>query len=97
MIVVMCDSWKNAQEAYEDYISFIDSYCVDWAIVERYDLCCCVHTDDGFRVIFIDRRIAGSFGESGNDFIGEEDFFEELHHYYSCWGDYSIFHMEPGE
>lgn len=56
MIVILCNSFEEAQDSYDQFVSFLDSF-EPWSIKETYNAAYCVETDDDLRYIFIDRRL----------------------------------------
>lgn len=86
MIIVMCDSWQSAQDAYKYFIDFLlehDRY----SILDRNDCCLTVRTIEDIRYIFVDENmfevyhLAVEFKNDCRDaeFIEEGNFFNELH------------------
>lgn len=73
MVVVICNSFYDAKENYKNFLELIP---LKGDIIERrWDACNCVETDDNMRYIFVDPKIANTFDQKQNDFIGEDLFF----------------------
>lgn len=87
MIVVLCDSYYQAGEAYRAFLFYLyqDSNRKE-EVSKTYPHCYCVETDVDFRYIFIDRRMKNSFSEKDCDFIDVEEFFEAVEDYYDEYG-----------
>lgn len=86
MIVVLCDSFEQAQDAYDTFVSFLE-YVDPWSIRKTYNCSYCVETDDDLRYIFIDYRMRKLFYKICNpDCVDVEEFFQGLEEYYG--GDY---------
>lgn len=72
MVVVLCDSFEDAVDAFHDYLDYIREETAD-VIVEIWEDCNCVETDDDMRYIFIDKRFKGVF-DKNNDVIFYNEF-----------------------
>ena len=83
VVIVMCDTWKDAQRAYKIYQELLDDNEPPSFIVERNDYCCCLQTDEDIRYIFVDRRMAKQFNQNLNDFIDVDMFLYEMNDYYT--------------
>lgn len=82
MIVILCNSFEDAQDAYEDFIAFLELY-EPLAIKKRFDPAYCVETDDDLRYIFVDYRFEKLFLNFDTpDYVDAEEFFEGIDEYY---------------
>lgn len=82
MIVVLCDSFKDAQDAYDIYVSVLEE-CEPYSIKQTYNAAYCVETDDDLRYIFIDRRLKMLFRKFDRpDEIDVTDFFDNVDRQY---------------
>lgn len=81
MIVILCETFQAAIDAFEEYLSFL--YDNDpWCIKKIFEHCNCVETDEDLRYIFIDQRFKSIFEGMRPDIIFESDFFDGIHEYY---------------
>lgn len=79
MIVILCNSFDDAKDAYDELVEFLNTY-EPWHIKETYNASYCVETDDDLRYIFIDFRLKGLFPK--DDQIDVSKFFEGLDDFY---------------
>lgn len=82
MIIIFCDSFEDAQFAYEAFIDFLEEY-EPYRIKKAYDAAYCVETDDDLRFIFVDYRFKPLFHTFCRpDEISDIDFFKDIDKYY---------------
>lgn len=81
MIIILCDSWKDACDAYDCFLVFLEIN-EPFAIRKEFHYCNCVETFDDLRYIFIDYRVAKIFRDMKPDVIDVHDFFEGIEYYY---------------
>lgn len=85
MVVVLCDTFQAAQDAYDCYVSFLESYD-PFLIAKTYDSCNCVLTTEDIYYIFVVYWIQScskwAFDPAKNDFVDEGTFFDNLHEQY---------------
>lgn len=79
MIVVLCDSFENAKEAFEIFLDYLYWEC--YPIKQKFETCYCVETDEDLRYIFIDYRMRNIFKSMTPDFLDVEEFFEGFQDY----------------
>ena len=84
MIVILCDSFDDAKEAFEIFLEYLNWEC--YVIKQNFEACYCVETDDDLRYIFIDYRMRNIFKDMTPDFLDVEEFFENLPNYYDSCG-----------
>ena len=85
MVVILCDSFYDAEDAYRSYVDFLELYD-PWLIAKTYDVCNCILTTEDIYYIFVDARVQTiskwSFDPSRNDFVDEGTFFDNLYKQY---------------
>lgn len=82
MIVVLCNSFKEAQDAFADFMDFLETY-EPLAISKVFEYSYCVETDDDLRYIFVDYRFENMFKKfDRSDYVDKDEFFEGLDEYY---------------
>lgn len=81
MVVVLCDSFQDAEDAYDCYVSFLENYN-PWMIAETRDACNCIMTTENIYYIFVDYRAQSYFDPYKNDIVDEGTFFDNLHEQY---------------
>lgn len=60
MIVVLCDSFEDAQDGYDIFVSFLED--IDPFLIKKTcNASYCVETDDDLRYIFVDYRFRPLF------------------------------------
>lgn len=77
MIVVLCDSYEDAEEAFYIFLDILDLMFRS-CVRGRFEKCLCVETDDNLRYIFCDYRMRGIFESFTKDLLEKEEFFEGL-------------------
>lgn len=78
MIVILCNSFEEAQDGYDMFVSFLEEN-EPWYIRTTYDASYCVETDDDLRYIFVDYRFEALFKTFDNpDVIEMDEFFEGI-------------------
>lgn len=81
MVIVLCDSFQDAEDGYDCYVSFLENYD-PWMIAETYDACNCVLTTEDIYYIFVDARVQSiskwSFDLTKHDLVDEGTFFNNL-------------------
>lgn len=81
MIVILCNSFSDAQEAYDIFITYLEEICL-FSIKNTYDFCNCVETDDDLRYIFVDYRMEKLFCTITPDILTIDEFFEGIPNFY---------------
>lgn len=84
MIVILCNSFEEAMDAYDMFLSFLEEF-EPFSIRKTYRVCYCVETDDDLRYIFTDYRMEKIFDSP--DKIDVDRFFEgisEILDLYNC-------------
>lgn len=82
MIVILCNSFEEAQEAFAQFMDFLETY-EPLAISKVFEYSYCVETDDDLRYIFVDYRFKPLFDSFDKpDEIEVEKFFEGMDEYY---------------
>lgn len=82
MIVILCNSFQDAQIAFSNFMTFLETY-EPLSITNVYECSYCVEVDD-IRYMFVDRRfkkLTKSF-DLIVDHIDMDEFFEDLGEYY---------------
>ena len=82
MIVIFCESFTEAQEAYDLFINMLEEnnpLCV--LAADPYMLT--VDTDDDLRYVFIDYRLLDLFERLTPDILDVDRFFEDWEAYYA--------------
>lgn len=85
MIVILCDSYDEACNCYDCFVSFLNQED-PWAIKRTYDFSQCVETDDDLRYLFVDKRYEGAFIKKDCDIIDEDEFFEGIENWFEYYG-----------
>ena len=82
MIVVSCNSFKQAQDAFSLFMDFLEKY-EPLSINKVFEYSYSVETDDDLRYIFIDYRFENLFKSIDRpDIVDVEEFFEGIDEYY---------------
>lgn len=82
MIVILCNSWQDAKDAYDCFIDFLER-CVSYCIRKTYNSSCCIETDDDLRYIFVDHRFKNLFYKIDKpDTLDVVEFFEGIEDFY---------------
>lgn len=81
MIVILCDSFRDANEAYDIFVSVLERN-EPWNIRKSYNESLCIETEEDLRYIFVDWRMKEVFKNVTPDFLDEEEFFEDLEKYF---------------
>lgn len=83
MIVVLCKSFEEAQDGFDMFMDFLETY-EPCSISKVFNYSYCVETDDDLRYIFVDRRfkkLALTFDDA-IDYVLLNDFFDGIAAYY---------------
>lgn len=80
MIVILCETFYEAQEAFYHFLSYIAEYG-SAQIKHKWEYCNCVETDEDLRYIFVDQRYGDKFSRMDPDIVGEKCFFKLLDDY----------------
>lgn len=75
MIVVLCNSFEEAQFSYDIFVEFLYENH-PWNIKHCYDAAYCVEADDDLKYVFVDYRFEHLFDRS--DVIDVDEFFEGI-------------------
>ncbi len=81
MIVVLCESFQDAQDAFDIFVQFLEEV-EPFSILEVYENCLCVDTDDDLRYVFVDYHLEHEFDKLTLDILDADEFFEGLEDYY---------------
>lgn len=83
MIIVVCNSYQDACDAFDIFSSFCERY-EPFMLVEtdKYSLRCVA--DDDLIYIFIDYRFKDALNVSKADVIEVDEFFEDLYSHYDA-------------
>lgn len=80
MIVILCDSFQDAQDSYWLFLEYIEETMPSYSIIRAIDAALLIDTDDDIRYMFVSWRYQGSLFEDQNvEFIEKEVFFEDLY------------------
>lgn len=77
MILILCDSFQAAKEAFNLFIRWVEEYYL-WDVLEIFSHCFCIETDENLRYMFIDRRMKKVFDHLHPDIVEEKDFFHDI-------------------
>ena len=83
MIIILCDDWQDASDAFNMFCSFLERY--EPFMIEasdRYSLR--VVTDDDLIYIFVDYRYRDVIDNKEADIIEVDEFFEDLYSHYDA-------------
>lgn len=81
MIVILCDSFQDAQDSFDIFVQFLEEI-EPFSIREVFEQCLCVDTDDDLRYVFIDYHLVNEFNKMTPDILDANEFFEDLEEYY---------------
>lgn len=80
-IVVLCNSYPEAEDAFLQFRSFLKSNC-EWCVVRSIDSALIIETDDDLRYMFMQYQYADPlFADRIVDRIDIDRFFEDLYTY----------------
>lgn len=83
MIIILCDSWIDATDAFNMFCSFLERYEPFMIqLDDRNSLR--VITDDDLVYIFIDYRFKDVVADERTDVIEVDEFFEDLYSHYDA-------------
>lgn len=91
MIVVLCDSFNDAKMAFYIFLDFLqesEPQEIRNIFVHSY----CVETNYDLRYIFVDYRFKPIFEDMKPDFIGVDEFFEDMDAVYN-WKEETYMYM----
>lgn len=81
MIVVLCNSFREAQDAFADFMDFLEKN-EPLSITNVFEYSYCVEIDH-LRYIFVDYRFGNMFKKfDRQDCVDKDEFFEGLDEYY---------------
>lgn len=83
MIVILCNSFQEAQDSFDVFMDFLETY-EPFSISKEFRHSYCVETDDDLRYIFIDYRfksLAKKFDDV-IDYVDLDEFLEGIDEYY---------------
>lgn len=82
MIIILCDSYQDAKDAYDIFMDYLEHY-EPWEIRVIYKNCLCVETWDDLRYLFIYYRCLELLSpEDKDDVLYVDHFFEGLPGFY---------------
>lgn len=80
MIVILCDSFQDAEDSYWLFLEYIEQTIPSWWVIRAIDEALIIDTDDDIRYMFVSWRYRGSLFKNQNvEFIEKEVFFEDLY------------------
>lgn len=80
MIVILCDSFQDAEDSYYLFLDYVRLTCPPWSVVRAFDKALIIDTDDDIRYVFIDYRYCNYlFKDKIFDLVEKEVFFEDLY------------------
>lgn len=79
MIVVLCETFEDAKEAFGIFLNYLNWEC--YPIKQNFEACYCVETDEDLRYIFIDYRMKNIFKDITTDFLDVEEFLDDFRSY----------------
>lgn len=85
MIVILCDSEKEACEKFDLFIMVLEEN-EPWCITRSWPECNCVETDSDLKYLFIDYRYGPFFEKRGEDVIDEDEFLFGIDEMYEIGG-----------
>lgn len=82
MMVILCNSFQDAQDAYDCFVSYLENNELN-SIRQTYNSSYCVEIEDNMRYIFTDYRLERLFLKMDDiDIIMLDEFFDGLYDYY---------------
>lgn len=82
MIVILCNSFQEAQDGFDIFMNFLETY-EPFSIFKVFESAYCVETDDGLRYIFVDYRFRPLFHKFDNpDEMNLDEFLEGIDEFY---------------
>lgn len=88
MIVILCDSWQDACDAYDIFVSFLECY-EPMSIVETNNFMNGVLMDDDLRYTFVDINYLRIFEDLAEDvpmdILERVEFFEDFYDRYNLY------------
>jgi hypothetical protein len=75
MVVVLCESYYKAKEAFKQYLTFMLEN-EPFAVREVYDASLCLERDDDLRFIFVDYRYKDAFNHMQPDVLTLDEVFK---------------------
>ena len=83
MIVILCDGYRDASDAFDIFRSFCERYePFMLTLIDGYSLRCV--SDDDLIYIFIDYRFKDVLAGEDTDVIDVDEFFEDLYSHYDA-------------
>lgn len=81
MIVILCKTYKDAQDAFDIFMNFLED-TNPWSIERVWEACLCVETEDNLRYFFTDHRMKGYFDGTTPDIYDVDEFFDGVNRVY---------------
>ena len=81
MIVILCKTYKDAHDAFDIFMSFLED-TNPWSIETVWEPCLCVETEDNLRYLFTDYRMKKEFENLKPDILDVDEFFEGVNRVY---------------
>lgn len=80
MIVILCNSFQDAKDAFDIFMQFLEDY-EPFSIQKELKSSYAVETDEDLRYIFVDYRMEHLFDKMTPDILWVDEFFEGLYPY----------------
>ena len=79
MIVILCDSYQDAQDSYWLFLEFMSETIPPWSAIRAIDAALIIDTDDAIRYMFVNFRYQDLiFRDKNVEFVDRDSFFEDL-------------------
>lgn len=83
MVIIICDSWEDAEECYDIFLTFVEDFCPSYSVVSLNDCVLRVKMDDDITYMFSDYHYAPLFEKDPeNDIFTPDEFFEGIPYFY---------------
>lgn len=80
MIVILCESFQDAINSFRYFLHFLEDN-EPWSILQVWEKCQCVETDENLRYIFVDYRFEHAFDNCHPDIVDAGNFFGNIGEY----------------
>lgn len=86
IIVILCDSFQDAEDAYDMFMDFLEA-TEPWTITKEDQYGLMVDTDSDLRYIFTEAKYLFMFDTDNDEILSIDEFFEGLPYFYEfCEG-----------